>query len=328
VTAAGGNTCDAPARTGRRRSRAGTRRSSRPSTSTVTAKGHFVPWLAASGPLSYSPEAPPARDYFFQYGWVLPEIFDDRTNRRWHFYFGEGVKDRASRVFAFWQAARERAVTPVAMVVGKRTDVTIEAPVAAYACSLRGDGTVHVMMQHGSYQVLGVDHQPLLDSGEVLLYRGIQQAEVFRWLRLGTRDGASEQGRAWRRYVATQAQVLSDSTLSFNSVHDRARRTETSHIRDGTWITDDVAKENGLDLSQGTFASELWRTTHQSFTLARYLAENKFGPHFVTCKTPLANIRITTFFAGEHEVRIVDPDRVEFIECVGCRLEEVSANDL
>ncbi len=131
-------------------------------------------------------------------------------------------------------------------------------------------------MQHGSYQVLGVDHQPLLDSGEVLLYRGIEHAEV----------------------------------------------------RDGTWITDAIAKENGLDLAQGTFANELWRTTHQSFTLARYVAENKFGPHFVSCKTPLGNIRITTFFAGEHEVRIIDPDQVEFVECVGCRLQELSAGDL
>ena len=44
----------------------------------------------------------------------------------------------------------------------------------------------------------------------------------------------------------------------------------------------------------------------------------KFGPHFVTAKTPIDNIRLTTFFAGEHEVRIIDPDLVEFVDAQGC----------
>jgi hypothetical protein len=33
------------------------------------------------------------------------------------------------------------------------------------------------------------------------------------------------------------------------------------------------------------------------------VSETKFGPHRVVCRIPLTNIRITTFFAGEHEVR-------------------------
>jgi len=45
----------------------------------------------------------------------------------------------------------------------------------------------------------------------------------------------------------------------------------------------------------------------------------KFGPHYVVCKTPLGNIRLTTFFAGEHEVRIIDPSQVEILEAHGCR---------
>lgn len=46
--------------------------------------------------------------------------------------------------------------------------------------------------------------------------------------------------------------------------------------------------------------------------------ENKFGPHRVVCRTPLANIRITTFFAGEHEVRVLAPSRVELVAAIGC----------
>jgi hypothetical protein len=47
-----------------------------------------VPWLAAEGPLAYTPENPPATDYFFQYSWILPEIFDFKDHRRCHHYFG------------------------------------------------------------------------------------------------------------------------------------------------------------------------------------------------------------------------------------------------
>jgi hypothetical protein len=42
-------------------------------------------------------------------------------------------------------------------------------------------------------------------------------------------------------------------------------------------------------------------------------------------KTPLNNLRITTFFAGESEVKIVDPSRVSAVETVGCQIEFVRA---
>ena len=40
---------------------------------------------------------------------------------------------------------------------------------------------------------------------------------------------------------------------------------------------------------------------------------------YVVCKTPLDNIRLTTFFAGEHEVRVLSPHRVVLLESYGCR---------
>jgi hypothetical protein len=40
---------------------------------------------------------------------------------------------------------------------------------------------------------------------------------------------------------------------------------------------------------------------------------------YVVCKTPLDNIRLTTFFAGEHEVRVLSPYRVVLLESYGCR---------
>ncbi|MBI5511571.1 MAG: hypothetical protein HY903_22675 [Deltaproteobacteria bacterium] len=83
-------------------------------------------------------------------------------------------------------------------------------------------------------------------------------------------------------------------------------------------MTDIVAGRHGLDV-EGE-ASELWTVAHQSFTLERSLAEYKFGPSFVVCTTPVENLRLTTFFAGEQEVRVVDPRRVAVLEARGCRV--------
>jgi hypothetical protein len=47
----------------------------------------------------------------------------------------------------------------------------------------------------------------------------------------------------------------------------------------------------------------------------------KFGPHHVVVKTALSNIRITTFFAGEWEAKIVDPSRISEVQAVGCEVD-------
>jgi len=54
----------------------------------------------------------------------------------------------------------------------------------------------------------------------------------------------------------------------------------------------------------------------------------KFGPHHVVLKTPLSNIRITTFFAGEAEVKILDPTRVSDVRAVGCELDYIEPTDM
>ena len=80
---------------------------SRFSTSTVFGSEGSVPWLAAQGPLYYSPEEPPATDYFFQYSWILPGIFDSKVNLREHRYFGCRSKSNARSLFDFWEDIRE-----------------------------------------------------------------------------------------------------------------------------------------------------------------------------------------------------------------------------
>src|SRR5277367_3311412 len=103
------------------------------STSTVFSEGS-VPWLAAQGPLSYSPEEPPATNYFFQYSWVLPGIFDPKVNLREHRYFGCRSKSNARSLFDFWGDVRKGAGAARQRYsqLGVFSDLEVKAPIAAY----------------------------------------------------------------------------------------------------------------------------------------------------------------------------------------------------
>jgi hypothetical protein len=201
-------------------------------------------------------------------------------------------------------------------------DGTVEAPIAVYRHNTRPSENHYLIIQHGSYQCVPLEEQPDLEAGYVLLHRGIGDAKVFQFP-VRHRAGSDQKlGTEWEKYIKLQFEILSRSDVSFNSIHDRAKRSETEHIHDRTWITDELAGKRGLDIEHEPWTRTLWRAAHQSFALRRWVSEHKFGPNRVVCRTPLTNIRITTFFAGEHEVRIIDPDRVELIEAIGCCANE------
>jgi hypothetical protein len=284
----------------------------------------LVPWLAAAGPLAYSPTEPPARDYFFQYSWILPGIFDPKINLREHRYFGTYGKDGAKFLFDFWRNARKgrKAVLQQYCEPGYFSDVEVKAPLAAYHHVRKYYDTAgSVLIQHGSYQWISSEDQPDIEEGQVLLYRGIGESPVFRCLQFKFADLSAANREIWRKYLRLQAQMLSDSVLSFNTVHDRVKRIETEGLRHGTWLGDEMATQAGLDIESPGFAKNLWHTTQQAYSLDPVIGVQKFGPHHVVMKTPLSNIRLTTFFAGESEVRIIDPSRLSLVETVGCQVE-------
>ncbi|MGH9561797.1 MAG: hypothetical protein ACRD3S_10110 [Terracidiphilus sp.] len=160
---------------------------SRYSTCTILNSEYIVPWLAAAGPLAYSPIEPPMRDYFFQYSWVVPGIFNPTVNLRRHYYFGDHVKTHAAWLFEFWHNMRKGngAVAHQYCAPGLASDIGVTAPIAAYHHVKRPyDVAGSLLIQHGSYQWVPPQDQPRIDQGEVLLYRGIGQATVFRHLRI------------------------------------------------------------------------------------------------------------------------------------------------
>ena len=283
------------------------------STSTI-ADGQFVPWLAAAGELAYTPQAPPERDYHFQYSWIIPGIFrSDGTVRR-HFWFGSPWKESTEvrLLFDFWNKARDGAVDQLFLSNGSAIPRDVKAPLGVYRHSgLRlSMGESLIAVQHGSYLIAALESQPLIDRGEAVLYRGVQKARVFTLQRLTTSDTRS-------RLMTVHARSLEDSVVSFNAAHCNVSRTETGYFNDRSFLFGKLCENAGLDLNPS-----ITRLLYSGYALEEWCAERKFGPNYVKLRTPLTNIRISTFVCNETEVKVIDPNKLDVMECVGCRVRE------
>src|SRR5271165_4123877 len=139
---------------------------SRFSTSTLRGLRQLVPWLAAEGPLSYNPSEPPYRDYFFKYNWILPGIFDPSVNRREHSYFGSYDKSNVRFLFDFWSQARLGSAMDMQIYsqLGLISDGAVSVPIAAFHHARASrDARGALLIQHGSYQWIALEDQPLLE---------------------------------------------------------------------------------------------------------------------------------------------------------------------
>ena len=183
-----------------------------------------MPWIASTGELAYTPHLPPERDYYFQYSWIIPGIFSDATNLRRHFWFGCARKDamEVRLLFAFWNKARQGEIHELFVSSGRARGNDLTAPLAAY----RQPGIYPsmpdslVLIQHGSYLIVDLESQPYIDRGDLVLYRGVQNAKLFTLHRLATTHTRL-------RLMEVHARSLADSVISFNAVHCNVSRTET-----------------------------------------------------------------------------------------------------
>jgi hypothetical protein len=86
------------------------------------------------------------------------------------------------------------------------------------------------LIQHGSYLIADMKSQPYIDRGEAVLYRGVQNAEIFLFRRLTTAD-------IRLRFISVHARSLADSVTSFNAVHCNVSRTETGWFNDRSFCS-------------------------------------------------------------------------------------------
>jgi hypothetical protein len=275
----------------------------------------FVPWMAAAGELSYAPNRPPERDYYFQYSWIVPGVLYPGVNRRRHYWFGSWRKDDSGvrLLFEFWDRARRGPVDAAFLSNGRDRPGEVTAPLAVYRhlTTRPWKSEKVVIMQHGSYLIVDRESQPEIDRGDAVLCKGVQKAGVYTLRRLTSGD-------VRRRLMRVHARTLEDSVVSFNAVHCNVSRTETGHFNDRTFVLGELSKEEGLDSTPAIVSS-----LYSGYALEERYAAFKFGPHYVKFRTPLDNIRVTTFVCNETEVKVIDPNKLEVIDAVGCRVREV-----
>jgi len=92
----------------------------------------------------------------------------------------------------------------------------------------------------------------------------------------------------------------------------------TGHFNDRTFVLGEISREAGFDPTP-----EIASLLYSGYALEESYAAFKFGPHYVKFRTPLDNIRVTTFVSNETEVKVIDPNKLEVIDAVGCRVREV-----
>jgi len=290
------------------------------STNTGSGSDTVVPWLAATGPLAYTPDNPPDRDYYFQYDRVLPHVLSRNLDLKMPRYFGAGSKHAAADVFEFWKDARSGRHVKVHVKNGQLSPDSIATPIAVYLHRAPNywRGISYLLIQHGSYLFVSRKSQPEMEDGIIYLYRGIQKTETFHYPRFDFTARRETDTDIWRAYWKMQSFLLSDSALSFISMHERINRCETGGLNSSSNVNLEAATSARFNCYDGGLGHVLWKTHHQCFSLERFIAERKFGPNFAVLKTPLTNVRITTFFAGEAEAKVVDPAQARFVEVVGC----------
>ena len=242
-------------------------------------------------------------------------IFQGGTRVRRHFWFGCPFKDdrEVKLLFTFWNRARRGELDNLFVSNGRSPLEDVTAPLAvyrhsdAYPCARER----LIFMQHGSYLIADMESQPHIDRGEAVLYRGLQKAKVFLLRRLITKD-------VRRGLMRVHARTLADSVTSFNAMHCNVSRAETGWFNDRTFILSDLCREAGIEPKHS-----IRSLLYSGYALEEWCAARKFGPNYVKLRTPLSNIRITTFVCGETEVKVIDPNKLEVIDAVGCRVREV-----
>jgi hypothetical protein len=288
------------------------------STSTISGD-EFVPWLASAGELAYSPYQPPENDYFFQYSWIIPGVFRAGVNLRQHFWFGDQFRDRPDvrLLFSFWNKARSGEVTELFLsngTAGPLEHLDVTAPLAVYLTSglHSSDADRLILIQHGSYLFVDVNSQPYIERGHAVLYRGIQKARIFNLHRLIRAD-------VRLRLMRVHARTLADSVTSFNTVHCNVSRSETWYLNDRSYLLDTLCAAEGLKPER-----RLNSAIYSGYAMEEWAGVRKFGANYIKFRTPLTNLRITTFVCNETEVKVIDPNKLEVVETVGCRVREVS----
>lgn len=247
---------------------------------------------------------------------MFSSIFSQKVNLREHHWFGDpgGQTSFDIRFLkSFWEDARYGCVQPIFTYEPTNDLINFEAPIAIFKHKLKYLRKPHYLfIQHGSYLEIPISEQPLIEEGFVQIYRGIGTAKEFNLYRM------PEDTHLIDKYRRICSHYLSDSTKSFISMHGSTFRCETGHLKSAI---EAFSLEQSHDIEICPDLRKLQQATNQCFTLSKNIAGKKFGPAYVSFKTPITNIRICTYFAGESEVKILSLDKLIPIKAIRCKFK-------
>lgn len=282
----------------------------------------FVPWIAAHGRLARFPETAVARTRGADYRAAMPEAFASRYRRGgaeseplYH-----GVRHRSMDVC--WAAVC--AARRVAIYMGQRTDDGFSAPISVFQLPSNGS---YALGQAGSY----VHQIPAIKNGMVTIYRGIARGRTHTHATFSADPAWSHS--PVRQHVAALwydywAYLFLLSGRIFSRMHDGVYLGEFNHVaKDRTF--DDfycialpyLHKARPaiphLDLILRAWLARAKRPA-TPYTLSQSVAQERFGPHYVSARTPVTNLAITTAAHLEKEVHLINPELVTDWRGFGC----------
>ncbi|MDD5455755.1 MAG: hypothetical protein PHV30_01840 [Candidatus Margulisbacteria bacterium] len=274
---------------------------------------YIVPWMAAEGKFNVKP-GDKFHSSIFNYGLRFADCFKEKGK----FRYGAGKPFLFEYFDSFWHY---KCLQPtVYMNMGILNGEHFKAPLAVY--EYRGN---LVFIQQASFQIVPAQTQPDIGNGIVSIYRGVGNARRVKLLK-SQNASAAELKKVRLLNNLEWFYTFFNSKIAFLAMHSYVTRSEVSHINMMRF-----AVRNGLHYFQLKHtdkefmekAYNLFSVLRNSYTLDKdYNASRKFGPNYLSFRTPASNIALTSFFAGEFEVNVIDNDLLDIIDTHGCEIIE------
>ncbi len=287
---------------------------------TVDCDSLLVPWLAAAGPLAFTPDTPPEDPTVFLYNQIMADLFKNPSREAPWGNLTEQL-DGGTDAPEFWRVARTGELRKVYSSLGSIHADHFSAPIAVYEFIYFGT-PFYALVQSGSYQFVTVESQPYISQGEIIIHRGIGSNPVFIRSRF-PENPSPEEARILRGLYEEQYHSFINSGLAFVEAHGDVHTNSVSHLRRTFGLRGRLRQ--GLTERVPTEAQAIAilsaAVTHP-YSLHEYISAKKFGPSYVTIRTPLNNLRLTSYFTLEQEVHILNPNRVEILKAHGCKVQD------
>jgi hypothetical protein len=289
---------------------------------TVTGANTIVPWLAASGPMAYTPESPPKSDEAFKYGRLMPQAFKEKGD----FLYGQGeynTEPFTGNMKMFWEAAKKGKVDRVFYQEGKRTEDGFLAPMAAYAFSMFGYPHF-VLIQNGTYHVYGADEQPEIAAGRLRIHRGAgKDRDATHWI-LPSASKVISPGVTGKDVLVDYYDLFLTTFLSSAEAFMVANLWVNSSGSDHIEMCHYRHFATMFEASGRSMVDGLKMVGRQTggnrYMMNEKHVARKYGPNYVTVETALSNIRLAPQFTSDTLVSLIDPGRIDVIAEHGARL--------